>query len=222
MPWRWPSRPRCSRYWGRRVGRRQRALTGQLQSFDDGSEIYANRTVDSAKIRGWCLQVNRSSSNAGNNMYKRPSPAIRGPLPPALLFVAIVLMIVLHVLVPVVQLFIFPWRLVGAAPIAAGLALNVWVDQLFKSAGTAVKPFETSVSLVLQGPFLLSRNPMYLGMAIVLAGIAIGLGSATPWLVIPLFIWQLTVCYVVPEELKLKASFGSEYLQYMAKVRRWL
>ena len=59
-------------------------------------------------------------------------------------------------------------------------------------------------------------------MAIVLAGIAIGLGSATPWLVIPLFIWQLTVRYVVPEELKLKASFGSEYLEYMAKVRRWV
>jgi hypothetical protein len=33
MPWRWPSRPRCSRYWGRRVGRRQRALTGQLRSY---------------------------------------------------------------------------------------------------------------------------------------------------------------------------------------------
>jgi protein-S-isoprenylcysteine O-methyltransferase Ste14 len=43
-----------------------------------------------------------------------------------------------------------------------------------KARGTpaAVKPFETSVSLVLQGPFLFSRNPMYLGMAIVLAGIA--------------------------------------------------
>ena len=92
-------------------------------------------------------------------MYTRPSPATRGLLPPVLLFVAIVIMIVLHVLVPGVQVFIFPWRLVGVAPVAAGLALNIWVDQLFKSAGTAVKPFETSVSLVLQGPFLISRNP---------------------------------------------------------------
>ena len=80
------------------------AAGGQLQSLDDGSEIYAYRTVDSAKLRGWCLQVNRNSSNAASNMHKRPSPASRGPLPPALLFVAIVLMIASsHVLVPVVR-----------------------------------------------------------------------------------------------------------------------
>jgi protein-S-isoprenylcysteine O-methyltransferase Ste14 len=149
-------------------------------------------------------------------------PAPGGPLPPVLLLVAILLMFVLHRLFPVVQLIAAGWRLAGAVPVAAGLLLNLWTDQLFKSAGTAVKPFETSVSLVLQGPFLFSRNPMYLGMAMVLAGIAIGLGSATPWLVIPLFIWQLTVRYIVPEERKLEASFGSEYVDYMARVRRWV
>lgn len=149
-------------------------------------------------------------------------PAPGGPLPPVLLLVAILLMFALHWLFPVVQLIGAGWRVAGAVPVAVGLLLNLWTDQLFKSAGTAVKPFDTSVALVLQGPFRFSRNPMYLGMTIVLAGIAIGLGSATPWLVIPLFIWQLTVRYVVPEERKLKTSFGREYLDYMAKVRRWV
>jgi hypothetical protein len=55
-----------------------------------------------------------------------------------------------------------------------------------------------------------------------LMGIAIALGSAAPWLVIPLFMWQVTVRFVVPEEHKLQASFGGEYLRYIAKVRRWV
>ena len=53
-------------------------------------------------------------------------------------------------------------------------------------------------------------------------GIAIALGSAAPWLVIPLFMRQASVRFVVPEEHKLQASFGGEYLRYIAKVRRWV
>jgi protein-S-isoprenylcysteine O-methyltransferase Ste14 len=85
-----------------------------------------------------------------------------------------------------------------------------------------VKPFEPSTSLVMAGPFAFSRNPMYLGMALVLAGIATALGSTTPWIVTPLFMWQVTRCFIVPEEHKLQATFGSRYLEYKAKVRRWL
>jgi protein-S-isoprenylcysteine O-methyltransferase Ste14 len=147
--------------------------------------------------------------------------ATRGPLPTVFLLVAILLMIALHLFASVVQLFPFPWRLFGVVPVVAGLVLNVWADQLFKRGGTAVNPFEPSVSLVLKGPFLFTRNPMYLGMVLVLAGIAVGLGSATPWLAIPLFVWQVTERFIVPEEHKLEAAFGQQYLEYMAKVRRW-
>ena len=154
-------------------------------------------------------------------MDESNSPAPRGSLPTAFLLVAILLMIALHLLVPVVQLFPFPWRLFGVAPVVGGLVLNIWADQLFKRAGTAVKPFEPTVSLVLKGPFLFTRNPMYLGMVLVLAGIAVGLGSPTPWLVVPLFVWQVTERFIVPEEHKLEAAFGHQYLEYKAKVRRW-
>jgi len=130
-------------------------------------------------------------------------------------------MIALHMLVPVVQLFTFPWRLLGAGPVVVGLVLNVWADRLFKRAGTAVKPFEPSVSLVLTGPFLFTRNPMYLGMVLLLTGIAVGLGSATPWLVIPVFVWQVTQRFIVAEERKLEVAFGHQYLEYKAKVRLW-
>lgn len=148
--------------------------------------------------------------------------APRGLLPPALLLIAILLMFGLHFVVPWMQLFTVLSRLFGAVPVALGILLNVWADHLFKRAGTAVKPFEPSIALVLAGPFRFSRNPMYFGMALVLAGIAIGLGSVTPWLVIPLFIWLVTERFIVPEERKLEASFGQQYHEYKAKVRRWV
>ena len=145
-----------------------------------------------------------------------------GPLPPVILCIAIILMALLHVLVPVARLFSLPWRFSGAVLIIAGLALNVWADGLFKRAGTSVKPFDPSSSLVLNGPFLFSRNPMYLGMVLVLAGIAVALGGATPWLVIPVFAWYVDRRFIVPEEHKLEATFGARFLEYKASVRRWI
>jgi protein-S-isoprenylcysteine O-methyltransferase Ste14 len=63
---------------------------------------------------------------------------------------------------------------------------------------------------------------MYLGMVLLLAGIAIALGSATPWVVLPVFGWRITQRFIVFEEHKLEANFGPLYLAYKAKVRRWL
>lgn len=148
--------------------------------------------------------------------------APRGLLPPALLLISILLMIGVHFVFPWVQLFRVPWRLFGAVPVAFGMLLDIWADQLFKRAGTAVRPFEPSIALVLAGPFRFSRNPMYFGMVLVLAGIAIGLGSATPWLVVPLFVWLVTERFIVPEERMLEATFGQQYYEYKAKVRRWV
>lgn len=139
-----------------------------------------------------------------------------------MMLVAILLMTGLHFVLPWVQLLMTPWRLFGAVPLGFGILLNIWADQLFKRAGTAVKPFEPSIALIIAGPFHFSRNPMYLGMALVLVGIAIGLGSATPWFVVPLFVWLVTARYIVSEERKLEATFGQQYYEYKDKVRRWV
>jgi len=150
------------------------------------------------------------------------SPAPGGPLPPVLLLAAILLMTAFHLLVPGMQLFRAGWRLAGAAPVAGGLLLNIWADGLFKRAATSVKPCEPTTTLVLNGPFSFTRNPMYFGMVLVLVGIVIGLGSATPWLVVPLFVWRVQERFIVPEERKLEAAFGAQYNEYKAKTRRWI
>jgi len=155
-------------------------------------------------------------------MMKQQSPDGIGPRPPDLLLLSILAMLALHEFAPIVILVRGIWRLAGVAPVMVGVVLNLWADQLFKRAGTAVKPFDPSVALVLTGPFRISRNPMYLGMAFALAGIAVGLGTATPWVVVAAFVWQVTVRFIVPEERKLETSFGEQFLRYKASVRRWL
>jgi len=147
----------------------------------------------------------------------------RGPLPPVFLFGAMVAMVVLHLFVPLAQLASSWWRLVGgSAVLVGGVAVNLWADRLFKRAGTSVTPFEASTVLIVEGPFALSRNPMYLGMVLILVGTAVGLGSLSPWIVIPVFVWQVQRRFILPEEAKLEGTFGSRYVEYKRATRRWL
>ena len=88
--------------------------------------------------------------------------------------------------------------------------------------GTAIHPLARSSFLVRSGPFRFSRNPIYLGMVLILSGAALALGSATPWLIIPVFIGVLAQQVIAGEERKLTAEFGAEYLEYCTRVRRWL
>ena len=147
----------------------------------------------------------------------------RGALPPVFLFAALASMAALHLVLPLVQLSTSSWRLiVGGCLVGAGIIINLWADRLFKQKGTSVKPFETSTTLVISGPFAFSRHPMYLGMLLLLAGVALCLGSLSPWFVVPAFVWQITRRFVRPEERKLEETFGETYLEYKRKVRRWL
>ncbi|HUL93042.1 MAG TPA: isoprenylcysteine carboxylmethyltransferase family protein [Burkholderiales bacterium] len=132
-------------------------------------------------------------------------------------------MIALHFLVPLVQLFTSTWHVVaGGCLLATGVGINLWTDSLFKRKGTSVKPFERTTALITEGPFTFTRHPMYLGMVLILAGVALCFGSLSPWLALPVFVWQITRRFIVAEEVKLEATFGARYVEYKDKVRRWL
>lgn len=147
---------------------------------------------------------------------------MRKPLPPRYFLSAILMAVLLHILVPVHQLLAFPWRLVGIAPLVLGIGLNLSADGALKKHKTTVKPFEESSVLVTEGVFGLSRNPMYLGMILILLGIALLLGSATPLAIVVLLAVVLDHVFIRPEERKLEQSFGDEFRQYRNRVRRWL
>lgn len=143
-------------------------------------------------------------------------------LSPVYFLASIILMIVLHALVPVAQIVPEPWNLLGALLIAGGLWMHIWASRHFDRLNTTIKPFAEPRELTTAGLFRLTRNPMYLGGIVLLAGLAIFLGSLTPWLVIPVFMWVITRLFIRAEEEILERRFGERYLLYKARVRRWL
>lgn len=143
------------------------------------------------------------------------------PGPPKLLLLTIVAMVLLHFVAPGLR-FPFPaWELLGLVPLVAGLALNLLADRSFKVAGTTVKPMLASTALVCDGPFRLTRNPMYLGFILLLLALWSLLGSLTPGAAIVVFAVLIDRYFVRPEEEKLAWTFGPAYAEYCRKVRRW-
>ena len=94
----------------------------------------------------------------------------------------------------------------------------------FRRAGTTVNPLhpENASDLVVGGIYRLTRNPMYLGMLLMLVGWAIWLGNVVPWLLLPGFVAYMNRFQIIPEERALTSMFGKEFALYRARVRRWL
>src|SRR6202035_1479507 len=112
----------------------------------------------------------------------------------------------------------------GALPVAIGLAIAVAAVRRFRHARTTVNPVDPSkaTQLVTDGVFRISRNPMYLGLALLLMGWAIWLHSVSPWVILPLFVFLITRVQIIPEEHALEHLFGTDYLTYRRSVGRWI
>ena len=153
---------------------------------------------------------------------RRPAIGDKPIMPPTYMMIAIVLMLVLHVTVPMVGLAHAPITWLGAPFIGVGLILNFWSDQLFRKHRTTVKPFGRPSALVEKGPFQLSRNPMYLGMVLAAIGVAMLLGTLSPFLVVAALVWLFTSRFILVEEAAMEDEFGDAWHAYRRKVRRWV
>ena len=142
--------------------------------------------------------------------------------PPVYLLLAIVAMALLHFLFPGIKVIVFPWNLFGVLPLALGAIINLVADKSFKEHATTVKPLEDSTSLITNGVFGITRNPMYLGFVLILLGIAILFGSLTPYVVVLVFVIFIDAVFIKYEEKKLEGTFGQAWLDYRKKVRRWI
>jgi protein-S-isoprenylcysteine O-methyltransferase Ste14 len=116
----------------------------------------------------------------------------------------------------------FGAQVAGAFLIAIGLALSIWAVLVFRAVGTSPIPTRASTAVASGGPYRFTRNPMYLGLGLVSAGVA-GLANALwPLLLVPLVLAVVQRLVICREERYLEHKFGESYLAYKAQVRRWL
>ncbi|MBP2280806.1 protein-S-isoprenylcysteine O-methyltransferase Ste14 [Psychrobacter sp. PL15] len=121
------------------------------------------------------------------------------------------------------------FSLVGSAWLGAiltiiGLGISIMGVTEFKKAQTTINPHvpHNSTSLVTNGIYRYTRNPMYLGLVLVLSGWGLYLSNLLAFALIPIFIIYISHFQIQPEERIMAKKFGNKYQVYLAKVRRWL
>jgi protein-S-isoprenylcysteine O-methyltransferase Ste14 len=112
--------------------------------------------------------------------------------------------------------------IVGLAGILGWVAIGARAFGLFRRKGTAVIPTSPASTLVTTGPFRFTRNPMYVGFALLYAGLAVWLDVIWALIVLPLVIVAVDRIVIAREERYLERRFGDEYVAYKQRVRRWL
>ena len=123
--------------------------------------------------------------------------------------------------------FVWPRGLraiVAVTLFAGGLAVAIFAVREFRAARTTVNPLQPAAAstMVRSGIYGRTRNPMYLGMVLVLAAWSVWLASPAAMAVLPVVAVYLDRFQIVPEERALAARFGREFAEYQRSVRRWL
>ena len=113
-------------------------------------------------------------------------------------------------------------RAAGAVVVVLGLAIMVWAATILARRRTTLIPHRMPSSFIRQGPYQLTRNPMYIGLTILYVGLALWTGAwaAAPLVIVPLLVIDRVT--IPMEETHLREKFGDGYRQYCAEVRRWI
>nr|MEC9420349.1 isoprenylcysteine carboxylmethyltransferase family protein [Pseudomonadota bacterium] len=144
--------------------------------------------------------------------------------PPVVVGIGLLLLYAGARLFPALNLTFSGQTSIAAVLLIAGLAIGGHALFRFVMAGTTFNPItpDRARTLVTHGFYRVSRNPMYVADVLLLLAFGIYLGTVTVFAVVPAFVWYLTEFQIRPEEEHLKRLFGQEYLDYCARVRRWL
>ena len=106
--------------------------------------------------------------------------------------------------------------------VTSGLAIVLAAIRNFARAGTRVEPWAPSSAIVSDGIYRFTRNPMYIGMALVMLGLALIIASPASIVMVGLASLIVDLFVIRREEAYLEAKFGDEYRAYRMRVRRWL
>ena len=113
-------------------------------------------------------------------------------------------------------------RALGWSLIGGGVVLNGWFLRTMREADSPIRTDKPVPRLTTEGPFRYSRNPGYLALAIIYAGIAVLRNSLWAILLLPLVVYVIQREVIGREERYLERTFGEEYLDYKGRVRLWI
>jgi protein-S-isoprenylcysteine O-methyltransferase Ste14 len=113
-------------------------------------------------------------------------------------------------------------QLAGGLLIGGGVLLIVLAGLAMSKARTTVIPHLEPSALVTTGVFARSRNPIYLGDALILLGLAFRFDGVLALGLVPLFVWVITDRFIKPEEDRLRRAFGPAFDAWAARTRRWV
>ncbi len=112
--------------------------------------------------------------------------------------------------------------LLGGALIGGGLILATLAIYEMRRQRTTFVPHQQAAALVQSGIFSRSRNPIYLGDLLILAGLILRFDAILSLVLLPIFLWVIERRFVIPEEDRLRRKFRADFARYCQKTRRWL
>jgi protein-S-isoprenylcysteine O-methyltransferase Ste14 len=113
-------------------------------------------------------------------------------------------------------------RIAGGGLLLIGVIFIAAAAMAFRHAGTSPNPTRPTTALTNVGPYRYSRNPMYVGLAVIQAGVALLANAVWPLVTLPFVLFIVKRFVIDREERYLEAKFGADYRSYKSAVRRWL
>jgi protein-S-isoprenylcysteine O-methyltransferase Ste14 len=115
-------------------------------------------------------------------------------------------------------------EIIGGLILLLGVATAMLATLLFKKDKTTVNPMnpEETTTLVTNGIFSITRNPMYLGLFLSISSTILFFGSWFGIIILMFFVWYINKFQIIPEEEAMKKLFGNKYDDYRQNVRRWI
>lgn len=147
-------------------------------------------------------------------------------LPPLIVLIVLAAAIVLDWIIGLSFLPAISWSSWSVYPgvlvVACGVALMAWAVRTFAAVGTNLSPHEPTLKLTTAGPYRLTRNPMYIGFMLLLAGVSLVFSLEWGLILLPVLALVLHYGVVLREEKYLTAKFGQTYTDFTSRTRRWV
>jgi protein-S-isoprenylcysteine O-methyltransferase Ste14 len=143
--------------------------------------------------------------------------------PPPLLYLGgLLLSLIIHTRLPIPVLPRTLRGFLSGLSIGIGIATATIAMRMMKQAGTNLQPNQPTTSILVDGPYSVSRNPIYISLTLFYSGLGLLINSVWPFMLLPLILLVMNRGVIEREERYLERKFGQAYTSYKARVRRWL